>query len=206
LHVLGLFAASTFAQPGPCGPWDEPVSLRRAEVQTIGGVSYLRLEHSFECGWRLAKRAVVVQGTNVNAAVSLGAEPVICPPVEPPPRFTETATIVLGALAPGDYACNIFTPSGIGPVRRIAHVPFSVVPAKTLSLRRGLSAALYVDVEGTTNATYEVQSSITLTNWKTILTQADGPFTFSVVLTNAAAFFKVRVTDRVPTCPQAIAP
>jgi catechol 2,3-dioxygenase-like lactoylglutathione lyase family enzyme len=189
---------------GQC-EFGEPVSASGVSVETVGGITYLKFSYPTVCPQHLWRRPAVVQGTNVNQSIFLLSDfSEICTFEDPPTVYSHNATLVIGTLDPGDYLLHLDTAPPVPGwpwTTPIADVPFTVPPSQpTLSLLAANSGQIAFRVNGTTNVTYQVQSSSTLTNWVTFRTSAGGPFS----VTHQPAgnqFYRARVSDGVPLCP-----
>ena len=164
-------------------------------VETIGGITYLKISYQTSCPWTLGKYPAVIQDTNVIQRLFMFADPlVVCPFIFPQPVYTKHASVVIGKFDPGEYLLQAQM-SGL-----MGFLPFTVSnPQPTLSLVSANSGMIALRINGTSNATYRVDASATLTNWTAVATFNGGPATF----TNAPAsntFYRVLVSDGLPTC------
>jgi hypothetical protein len=90
-----------------------------------------------------------------------------------------SATLVLGALEPGDYRLAVYNPpTPYGPLFHrqtlIAYIPVSVTNSPSnspmLSLSFTNSGLMNLNVNGATGANYVIQSSTDFTKWTSIWT------------------------------------
>jgi hypothetical protein len=192
-----IFTSTVLAQTVPSF---EP---RNVSIQTTGGIAYLHFIYDATCGYQVYKTAPSREGTNVHQQVFLGRTHEICPFVFPPPVFSQAVTLVLGSFEPGNYACiltanDAFPSPGTIPSQRT--IPFTVGPDGSIRITSRVPSGIGFEVVGTSNVTYRVHSSATLTNWAQLSIHNGAPFS----VTNysaSAAFFKVEINDNVPTSP-----
>lgn len=200
---IWALAALASAAPGfaQCDSNADPVPVTSATVQTVGGITSVQFTYHTYCPFELWKKPVLVQGTNIIQRIWLVPDfYVACPAVYPPMIYEMNATIVLGQFPAGEYLCKLITPNSIsGP--RFYHIPFTVPePSPTLALLPAPAGQIAFCINGVSNATYRVESSLDLTNWTTFRTVTGTPFT----MTNqpgATTFYRVLVSDKVPVCP-----
>lgn len=169
---------------------------QNVSIETSGSITYLKISYQTSCPWTLGKQPAVVQGTNVMQRLFMFADPLVaCPFIFPQPAYTKHATVLLGKFDPGDYVLQLQM-SGL-----ISSLPFTVSnPQPTLSLVSADSRKLTLQINGTSNTTYRLESSSTLTNWMTVAVFAGGPAAF----TNApasATFYRVLISDGLRICP-----
>ena len=202
--VLCLTGALTGAL-GQC-EFGEQVSASNISIETTGGITYLKFSYSTVCPQQLWKKPAEVFGSNITQAVFLMSEPnVICTYEYPPTVFQNQASLVIGRLDPGDYLLSLVTAPpfpGWPWTTLIAQVPFTVPsPQPTLSMLPSTSGKVVFRVNGTSNVAYEVESSLSLTDWEPFQTFTGAPFTVTNQPTDWS-FFRVKVSDGVPLCPQ----
>jgi hypothetical protein len=200
LWALTAGLASSLHGLAQCDSFADPVVVSNVTVQTVGGITSVHFTYSTYCLFELWKKPVLVQETNITQRVWLVPNfSLICPEVYPPIIYETNATIVLGRFAPGAYLCRLLTPNSVaGP--RLLTIPFTVPePAATISLLSAPSGQIAFRVEGTSNLTYQIESSSTLTNWMPIVAHTGGPVMFTNALIGNS-FYRARVSDGVSVC------
>jgi len=202
VRALFLLAASAAAALAQCQN-AKSVSPRNIAVETTGGLRYLKFSYPLMCPQVLWKSAPLVQGTNVSQTLFLVDGAQQCGPTFPPPTYTNNATLVLGRFAPSNYLCRIYTilPFEGGATTLLAEVPFNVnAGERTLSQLSVDPGKFIFRVNGTSNVTYRVQSSVSLTNWTSIRTNLGAPFWVTNTMgTNLC--YRVQASDEVSVCP-----
>jgi hypothetical protein len=195
LLLLCLLAATNMAF-GQFGS-SSTLIINNPSIETVGGVTYLKFSYETTCPDELWRSSSDLVGTNVSVTLHLIPNyNLACILIFPPPVSQNQASLVLGSFQPGDYACRIHTDLFGQPFVQV--IPFTVpAPTPMLSISPMANGRVALDVKGTSNVTYQVQSSSNLTNWATIRTSIGGPFK----TTNAPAgnmFYRVKVSDITP--------
>jgi len=200
MNLSGWLVVFLAAATGTSAQWfPEELLPRNVRVQTTGGIAYLKFTYDFTCPQELAKFAPSRAGTNVYQRVFLWNSRAGCVLIFPPPVVTSEATLVLGQFEPGDYTCVVYT-SMSGPGLITLRIPFTVTPEPMIALVPLNDQGIAFNVAGTSNVTYRVLSSTTLTNWTVSRTIEGAPFTINDQPA-ANTFYRVEIIDRVQTFP-----
>jgi hypothetical protein len=196
LLLFGILGTATAL----LGQWVPPdLQPRNLSIESTGGVAYLKFSYESACPQELGKTTPTRNGTNVNQQVFIWNSPRQCPAIFPPPIENHHATLVLGAFEPGDYLCHLSVSSdGMNWLTRT--IPFAVAPDRTMTLLPFGGPGIAFRVAGTSNVTYRILTSPTLTEWTALSTNENAPFT----ITNQGAdkaFFQIEIRDRVQIFP-----
>src|SRR5687768_14370367 len=177
LRVLVFLGSATVTLAQWVPPDPEP---RNISIQTTGGVAYLKFTYESTCPQELVKAPPTRMGTNVYQQVFLWNASRACPAVFPPIVEVHQATLVLGAFEPGKYTCHLsITSDGLPWPPRSISVSFTVGPDRTMTLLSFGGPSIAFRVAGTSNITYRVLSSATLTDWTGLHTNENAPFTIT---------------------------
>ena len=203
-----LFLAVTLVKIFAQCPFSDPLTVRffigqhDSSIETVGGITYLTFSYQTRCPQELWKQPATVQGTNVDQRIAIVENPsVICPGIFPLPVTTNQASFVIGKINAGDYLLRALMRDHPLYETIIFELPFTVpTPSQTISLLPADSGKISFRVNGTSNVTYRVETSSTLTNWTTIHTSVGGPFNVTNQLA-ANAFYRVQISDGIPLCP-----
>jgi len=171
-----------------------------SSFSTIGGITYARLVCSVEGCYYLRpspdpperRDHSVWQTIYVRQADICGCD-FGCP------YYTQTATCPLGKLAPGDYTLNVDFTSWLGPEQWTFLFTVPEHNDTTLSCSREANS-VRLDVNGVPNCFYTIESSSSLTNnWTEVTNHIGAPFTYRDTLqpTQTARFYRVRMHANV---------
>jgi hypothetical protein len=188
---LTLTVHAQWAGNGP------PTVLEQA-FTTTGGITYFRLVGLLpegSCCQRIAGYRVSRFGSSLYQTVQQEAWEGYCVDLFCPAWHEEWVS-VLGALPPGDYTLTLQAAGGLPS--SWALLPFSVPTNSTptltwFSATQSGGQALQILVAGVSNVTYVLEGSLDFANWTPVQTNLGAPFTFSVPMTNGAAFYRTAI-------------
>ena len=172
-------------------PWTNTV------FQTVGGITYFTHTSWVAICHRVTAQPWVRAGTNFYQVVNYEQFTGICAACEC--YAPETHVTVFGALAPGDYALQVWSWNP-GLMRNVPfatlvfHVPGQ--PSVTLTcLPVTNGAPLQLTVAGLPNVQYVIEATSTFNDWTPIATNLGGPFVWAAPAqpTPGQFFYRARI-------------